>query len=236
MRACPGCGTAMRRQGFARKPVGAVDLDLCLDCQAIWFDAFESAQLTPASVIELFRLIDAQRDRSPHPLATIMRCVACRGRLVLTHDIERTNRIVYYRCPEGHGRFTTFLQFLREKNFVRSLTPVEIERLKATVAQVRCSGCGAPVDIARDADCPYCHAPISILDADAVRRTLDELGEQERRSHQVDPAAAIDAVLEGRRVERRLAAAENGMRWNEEPVDLVHEALAMLTSAMPESR
>jgi DNA-directed RNA polymerase subunit RPC12/RpoP len=225
----------MRRQGFARKPLGAVDLDLCLDCQAIWFDAFESTQLTPGAVIDLFRVIEAQRDRSPHPLAPVMRCVSCRERLVFTHDIELTNRIVYYRCPEGHGRFTTFLQFLREKNFVRSLTPVEVERLRATVTQVRCSSCGAPVDIANDADCPYCHAPISILDADAVRRMLDELDEKEKISHKVDPSAVMDAVLEGRRVERRLAAAESGRTWNDGPVDLVHEALAMLTSAMPES-
>ena len=233
-RACPGCGSAMGRRSFARKPVGTVDLDLCLDCQAIWFDAFESAQLTPGAVIELFRVIEAQRDRSPRPFPAVMRCIACRARLVLTHDIERTNRIVYYRCPEGHGRFTTFLQFLREKNFVRSLTPVEIQRLQATVAQVRCSSCGAPVDIANNAECPYCHAPISILDAEAVRRTLEELDEKEKQSHRIDPAAVLDAVLEGRRAERRIAAAEAGADWSAGPVDLVHEALAMLTSTMPE--
>ncbi|HSN22288.1 MAG TPA: hypothetical protein VLS49_16515, partial [Usitatibacter sp.] len=162
VRGCPGCAAPMRRQTFGRRPLGTLDLDLCFDCQAIWFDAFESPQLTPGAVLQLFREIDAQRTRPPRPLAAVLRCVSCRERLALTHDIQRTNRIVYYRCPEGHGRFTTFLQFLREKDFVRSLTPVEVGRLSAAVAQVRCSSCGAPVDIARDAECPYCHAPISI--------------------------------------------------------------------------
>jgi hypothetical protein len=221
----------MARQAFARKLVGTLDLDLCFDCQALWFDAYESSQLTPGAVIELFRTIEAQRGRAARPLPQTLRCVACRGLLVLTHDIERTNRIVYYRCPEGHGRFTTFLQFLREKDFVRSVTPLEMERLRATVAQVRCSSCGAPVDIARDVECPYCHAPISVLDVDAVQRTLDQLAGEERRRCTPDPAAAIDGLLEGRRAAQRIDAAAKGLPVRE-PVDLVHEALSLLTSAM----
>lgn len=204
----------MKRETFGRKPLGTLDLDLCFDCQAIWFDAFESPQLTPGAVLKLFREIDAQRSRTPRAPGPVLRCVTCRDRLALTHDIQRTNRIVYYRCPEGHGRFTTFLQFLREKDFVRSLTPVEVQRLSAAVGQVRCSSCGAPVDIARDAECPYCHAPISILDVDAVRRTLDELGQEERQSAHVDPGAVLDALLMGR---------------HDEPVDLVHGALSLLS-------
>jgi hypothetical protein len=221
----------MARQAFARKLAGTLDLDLCFDCQAIWFDAYESAQLTPGAVIGLFRTIEAQRARAARPLPEVLRCVACRGKLVLTHDIERTNRIVYYRCPQGDGRFTTFLQFLREKEFVRSVTPVEMQRLRATVAQVRCSSCGAPVDIAKDAECPYCHAPISILDADAVRRTLDQLEADERRRCTPDPAAMIDGLIEGKRAALRIDAAARGMAPRE-PVDLVHEALSLLTSAL----
>ncbi len=205
-----------------------VDLDLCFDCRAIWFDAYESSALAPAAIIEIFKIIAAQDDQPAHPIAAVTHCVTCRVPLQLTYDIERTNRIVYYRCPAGHGRFTTFLQFLREKDFVRSLTPVEVERLRATVKQVRCSSCGAPVDIAGDAQCPYCHAPIAILDADAVRRTLEELDEAQRRRNTVDPHAAIDALLEGQRMQRRLDRLDPGASPGPGPVDLVHEALAML--------
>jgi DNA-directed RNA polymerase subunit RPC12/RpoP len=226
----------MRRQAFAKKPLGTEDLDLCFDCQAIWFDAYESSQLTAGAVLELFRAIDAGRQgRAPRPLPAALRCVGCRATLALTHDIERNNRFVYYRCPAGHGRFTTFLQFLREKDFVRSLTPAEIERLRATVAQVRCSSCGAPVDIASQAECPYCHAPIAILDADAMRRTLAGYAAAEERSHHVDPQAAIDALLAGRRIETRMHAIEGrAAAWPDSPVDLVHEALAMITGTNQE--
>jgi len=228
VRACPGCGAGMRKQSFARKPLGTLDIDLCFDCQAIWFDAFESPQLTPGAVLELFRAIEAQSARAPRPIGAVIHCVTCRVPLQLTHDIQRTNRIVYYRCPAGHGRFTTFLQFLREKDFVRSLTALEVERLSATVTQVRCSSCGAPVDITRDAQCPYCHAPIAILDADAVRRTLAELDAEERQRHTADPAAAIEALLAGQRLGSRWDRADGGGPWGAGPVDLVHEALGLL--------
>ena len=223
----------MRRQAFGRKSAGTVDLDLCFDCKAIWFDAFESPALSAAAVLDLFREIEAQQARPPRPLGEILRCVACRDRLVLTHDIQRTNRIVYYRCPEGHGRLTTFVQFLREKQFIRSLTPAEIERLKVTVQQVRCSSCGGPVDIARDPVCPYCHAPIAILDADAVRKALAEL--QQDRSPEapksaVDPSRILEALTAGERSSPTPFQA--GGLWKPvEAVDLVHDALALLTRA-----
>jgi Zn-finger nucleic acid-binding protein len=220
----------MQRRAFARRPQGHVDLDLCFDCQAIWFDAFESPQLAPGGVIELFRTIESQAQHAARPIASVPRCVTCRAPLALTHDMERGNRFVYYRCGAGHGRFTAFLQFLREKEFVRSLTPAEVERLRATVTQVRCSSCGGPVDITRDAQCPYCRAPIAILDAGAVQRTLAQLDTAEQARSKVDPLAVMDALLEGQRARVRIdqADAPGRGRTVSAPVDLVHEALSML--------
>ena len=118
---------------------------------------------------------------------------------MLTHDVQRSTRISYYRCSMAHGRLTTFFQFLREKQFVRELKAAEIDQLRATVKQVRCSSCGAPVDLARNAACGYCRAPVSILDADAVRKTLSELDAQERGRKLRDPQEVVNALLEGRR-------------------------------------
>jgi hypothetical protein len=221
----------MERRSFERRPYGRVDVDLCFRCHAIWFDAFESAQLTPGAVVELFRAIHAAGLAAPSAAgAQRLECPVCRERLALTHDLQRNTRITYSRCPAGHGRFSTFYQFLREKSFVRELTPGEIERLRATVAQVRCSSCGAPVDLARDMQCAFCRAPISILDANAVSRALQELSAAEARRTTVDPFAAVDAVLAGQRIERRLAAIEGRRGWAPaaESVDLVGAALGFL--------
>lgn len=172
----------MRREAYARRPEGRVDLDICVDCQAIWFDTLESPALAPSGVLALFHLIRERVDRPVPALLGTLRCVRCHERLELTHDVQRTERIVYYRCPEGHGRFTTFLQFLREKRFLRTLTPPEVRKLAATVAQVRCSGCGGPIDLARDARCPYCGAPIAILDVEALHAQLVELENPDREN------------------------------------------------------
>ena len=230
-RSCPGCGAAMQLCEFERKPFGQVALDICFDCQVIWFDQYESAQLTPGAVLDLFRQIHEHEAREEHRLPAGVRCPTCLKPLIYTQDVQRTNRIAYHRCPEGHGRLSTFFQFLREKNFVRSLSPGEIEQLKATVAQVRCSSCGAPVDLARDTACSFCRAAISILDPDAVRRTVEELGEAERNRQRVDPAAAMDALLAGKRFEAKIARIEGrSATHHHDAVDLVNEALHMLMS------
>ena len=72
---------------------------------------------------------------------------------------------------------------------------------------------------------------IAILDADAVKRTLDELSAEERKRRTVDPQAAVDALLAGKRVER-MAGGPAAARydrvvdsWNPGVVDLVAEAL-----------
>ena len=221
----------MRQESYERKPAGHVDLDFCYSCQAIWFDQYESAQLTPGAVMKLFEAIHQRREAEPRALAAVCRCPVCRRALALTHDIQRTNRITYYRCPESHGRLSTFYQFLREKNFIRSLTVGEIDKLKAVVKQVRCTSCGAPVNLERDSQCPFCRAPIAILDADAVQHTLDELSTEEQKRRSVDPHFAIDALLAGKRLEReaggQMAARYERVAdsWNLGVVDLVAEAL-----------
>jgi hypothetical protein len=225
-RACPSCREAMGRQVFDRKTGGGVALDICFACHAIWFDPFESSQLTPGAVLKLFEEIHEKRDATGRPLAETCRCPVCRHALILTYDMERTNRITYYRCPTGHGRLTTFVQFLCEKNFVRSLSPVEIEKLKAVVKQVRCTSCGAPIDLARDAQCSYCHAPIAILDADAVQRTIAELSDQERARRTVNPTVAVDALLAGQRYTR--GSDPTTALSSSQVVDLVGEALDFL--------
>lgn len=224
----------MDKRSFGRQIHGEVVLDLCWDCRAIWFDQHESAQLAPGAVIELFRLIHEHRDQPGRGLAERMACPHCKARLALTHDVQRTNRLVYHRCPAGHGRLTGFVQFLREKQFIRSLSQPEVERLKATVAQVRCTGCGAPVDVARDTACPFCRAPLSVLDATAVQNTLAALSDAERRRTQPDArelAAAFESLLATHRKESADGAwtkAVSPARTAPALVDLVVDGIGRL--------
>lgn len=170
--ACPFCGQGMVRDRLPRKLGGELAIDLCFGCEGLWFDAYESVQLAPEAVVRLFRLIHAHRRPLRQPLAATGYCPRCREGLVPSFDRCRSGRFNYFRCIQDHGRFIAFAQFMIEKGFVRQLSGHEIGELSARIGTVRCTGCGAPVDIRRDTACPHCRAPIAILDADAVREAL----------------------------------------------------------------
>lgn len=183
---CPGCGAGMLTREFERQQAGAVALDFCFPCQVVWFDAFESQQLTPGGILEVFKTLHEERAATRNTLPALLACPRCESRLALTHDLQHTTRFVYFRCEFGHGRLTPFFQFLLEKNFVRPLSGAELSALKAKVRTVQCSNCGAPLDLEHDAACRYCGSPISILDPDAVTATVRELGAAQARLNTVD--------------------------------------------------
>jgi hypothetical protein len=188
----------MQRQAFERQTIGKVALDLCTSCHALWLDRTESAQLAPRGVLSLFQLLHRHRDGERRPLGHRLDCPRCKATLALTQDLGKTGRFSYYRCPNEHGRFTPFFQFLREKHFVRSLDPAELARVRAEVKQVQCSGCGAPVDLERATVCEFCQAPVAILDADAVEKALREWSAEAARRDGERDRARHKAILDHR--------------------------------------
>jgi Zn-finger nucleic acid-binding protein len=169
---CPNCRNEMQSENLERHDHGLARVDLCFACGGLWFDHLVSAQLAPAAVISLFKEIYAHRDDVRQPLSARMNCPHCRGVLALSYDLGKAGRFSYFTCPKGHGRYTPFFQFLREKQFVRSLTPVELQQVRAQVRQIRCSECGAPVDLEHQNQCSFCHAPVSFLDSEAVEKAV----------------------------------------------------------------
>ena len=195
----------------ARRPAGALTVDLCATCQAIWFDTYESLQLTPGGTIDLFRAIHQAHRDVVRPLAAPLSCPRCDTVLAATQDVQRTTRFSYFRCRYGHGRLTPFVQFMLEKNFVRPLAPNELARLAQTATTIRCSSCGAPVDITSGV-CTYCRSPLVILDPDAVQRALVDYDAAERRrvSTALDPDRQGDAIIALARLEQALARSRAG--------------------------
>jgi Zn-finger nucleic acid-binding protein len=228
---CPGCGSAMQVEHFERVPNGEVAVDICYACRAIWFDHMESAQLAAGGVIGLFKKIHVHRDERQHTLPARLPCPRCHAALKLTHDIVKSGRVSYHRCEANHGRLTTFFHFLREKKFVRNLTAKELASIKATLAEVRCSGCGGAVDIQRDVACSYCRAPLSVLDAQAVEKALAELAERQARGS--DPAQVAAALHQALLVEpaRSRKAAVSAINETSLTTDLVLGGIAVLVSS-----
>ncbi len=229
----------MVEESIPREHHGEIVLDICYHCHVIWFDQMESAGLPPAGVLSLFRKLHQHDADTRLPLADRLGCVRCAQPLAMAQDFVRAGRISYYRCPEGHGRLTSFVQFLREKQFIRSLTALELNQLKATVKQVKCSSCGGPIDLSRDSACGYCRAPIAVLDADAVEKAIAKLSAAEAKRGQVDPEklAALQKEDEKRRKAlARMSGMDQGHAgmWKQtadrgiDTVDLVAGGIAIL--------
>jgi hypothetical protein len=151
-----------------------IEINACAPCSLFWFDKWESVRLTPKAVIGLFQFI-GQAGSAPKPLATAFRCPRCTTALGPIHDLQRTTRFTYWRCPRDEGQLITFHQFLRQKNFIRTPSPAELAKLRDTVRQITCSQCGAPVDLATDSACTHCGAAVALIDPDGVAKALHEL-------------------------------------------------------------
>ena len=207
----------MSKHRFPSKAGGEVILDLCFPCQGIWFDEYESLQIAPGGIIELFKLIHAHRDDLRQPLTDALRCPRCDDRLLHGLDVVKPGgRFSYHRCLQGHGRFNTFGQFMIEKGFVRQLTPLEITTLSAKVGIINCSGCGAPVDVRHEVACSHCKAAIAILDPEAVEQALARYQSAEvKRQSPPNLDLLADAILmresqkSAKRRESRLSQIEN---------------------------
>jgi hypothetical protein len=194
--ACPNCRQAMQTQDLEKIDHGTVQVELCFGCAGIWFDHLASLQLAPAAVIELFKEIHEHPDAGRQTAASHLKCPRCSDELALSFDLCKSGRFSYYRCLRGDGRFTPFFQFLREKQFVRSLTAAELERIRSQVRQVTCSQCGAPIDLEHESQCRYCHAPVSLLDPEAVEKAMRMWSDAENRRHLAPtPEALQDALL-----------------------------------------
>jgi hypothetical protein len=186
----------MQDQDFERHDHGTVRVQLCFVCAGLWFDHLASVQLAPGAVIELFKEINSRTPGPRQALAKLMNCPRCGDALALSFDLCKSGRFSYFMCHRGDGRFTPFTQFLREKQFVRTLTAAELQRVRSQVRQLTCSECGAPIDLEHDTQCKYCHAPVSFLDPDAVAKAVQMWSAADHQQHLGPaPEALSDSLL-----------------------------------------
>ena len=192
----------MRSLALGRRPAGEVVVDLCAPCHLLWFDALRERPAHPGRHAGTVRR-DPRRGRCRPPSHSVPA-----GLSALCRAAQRDagpaadDAISYTGVRAAHGRLTPFVQFLREKDFIRPLPPADIARLAAQVKVIRCSGCGAPVDLARDTACSDCGAPIATLDPDALARTVGALEAAAAKRTTID----VDALIDG------LAAAQSRQR------------------------
>lgn len=182
-----------------------INIDVCDACQGFWFDDQEIFLLSPGGTLDLFHHIQEASSAGRHPLGRRLACPRCRATMREAQDQQRNTRFSYSTCPAGHGRFLTFFQFLRAKNFVRTLTAKEVDELKRHVRQVNCTNCGAPIDVGRDAACGFCRTPVSMLDPEQVTKAVALLQKAHAGRQNIDPAWPLAVAAERLRTERLFA-------------------------------
>jgi len=192
---CPNCTGSMEVQLLEAQPtLRGVETYSCASCNLFWFDRTASVELAPKAVLGLFEAIGKASTTARTPLASHFSCPRCQSALAYTHDLQRTTRFTYWRCEMDRGQLITFNQFLREKNFIRTPTPAELERLRAMVKQISCSQCGAPIDLAKDDACPHCGAAIALIDPDGVAKALRDLSAGAALAGTAGATGAVDAA------------------------------------------
>lgn len=216
---CPGCAAQMAPHVLDAHMGGTVTVDVCLACQAFWFDGYESLQLTPGATLRLFRIIGDESSSARTPMPPVTACPRCAMRLVPATDMQRNTRFRYGRCPRGHGRFITFFDFLREKHFVRTLSAQQVAELRAQVQTVNCSNCGAPIDLATTSSCGHCGSPLSMLDMTHADALLAQLRAAAASPVTISPTLPLDLLRARREVERAFAAEERDASWYRDAVD-----------------
>lgn len=220
--------TSLVLEGHYGRPV---PIDYCEACQAFWFDGHESLQLSPASVLRLFRMVGDAGGRARAPLSNLAACPRCHQPLVATHDQQRQSKFEYRRCPEEHGRLITFFNFLREKDFIRPMSAAQLEELRKNLQSVNCSNCGAPIDLATATVCAHCGSPLSILDVGQAEALVARLKGATEPSGTIDPALPLNLERSRREVEAAFAAFHRQPGWYGTASDqgLVNAAIGAFT-------
>ena len=192
---------------------GPMTIDVCTGCRGFWFDAGEQFRLTPAATLQLVRRVQSSRDTPRQRVGTRLVCPCCNLPLSLTYDLIRDDKYRYFRCPEHHGVFMPFFEFLRSQNLVRGLTPPEIDALKKQVVSITCSSCGAPVDLRRQTRCESCGSGLAIVDLDHLGDALRQLDADARAATPVGappPIPPDDIVADWRADQEARRRIESG--------------------------
>ena len=115
---CPGCKTEMTAMTLEARLGGQVPIDLCVTCQAFWFDHFESLKLSPGSTLKLMKFIGEHPSSAKPSLPATMQCPRCATALKLTHDLQGNTPFTYWRCATDDGHFIAIISVLQPGHFI----------------------------------------------------------------------------------------------------------------------
>ena len=211
---CPGCGEATSTIPLTDRNDVDLEVDVCMTCRAFWFDQYENIRLSAGATLKLFDIM-SKAGGADRPVARPLKCPRCHAQLGEAHDLQlRATPFEYWRCPHGHGHFITFLQFLKEKDFIRPLTQAQLAELRRNVQTINCANCGGPIDLAKQTVCPHCASPLTMLDMKQIAEHVKELqNAQTPPSRDEQVKKQFDAAMAMLAAERHLPRPDEPYIW-----------------------
>jgi len=176
--ACGNCGAALHVLRLAGHYGSAVEIDLCAPCHLVWFDVVESARLSGPGLLALIGEMAAAQTLAHQPLRPDLACPRCRAAVRTVHNRTRWGRSLQLECPQRHGAWQSFAQFLAEKGLLRPMSSADRARALQRPAGLLCVNCGGAVG-ARDSECPWCRSVPAVVDVARLARALDPEGATE---------------------------------------------------------
>lgn len=170
--ACGNCREPMRVMRLAGHYASEVELDICEHCDLVWFDGHETARLTGPALVDLIAEMAHAHACAHVPLGRDVRCLRCRGGVVVAFNQSRFGRSSQLQCRARHGAYQSFAQFLQEKGLVREMSKVDRARLLQGGGRLHCVNCGGDVQ-AHDEECTWCRSVPSLFDVARLARALD---------------------------------------------------------------
>jgi hypothetical protein len=210
---CPGCGETTSTVLLKDRSDADMEVDVCKGCRAFWFDQYESIRLTPGATLKLFDIM-SETGGADRALREPMKCPRCHSGLTHAHDLQmKATPFEYWRCPHGDGHFITYLQFLKEKDFIRPLTPAQLAALRQNVQTINCANCGGPIDLAKQTVCPHCGSPLTMLDLKQIAAHVKELEQAQNPSREAQLAKQFDGMMPLLASERHLPPPDEPFVW-----------------------
>jgi hypothetical protein len=173
--ACGNCRQPMQRLAFAGHYGQQVNLDLCRNCDLVWFDDIETAQVSGGpALLELIGAMASSHALPHEMLRPDVRCPRCAGALQTVNNQSRWGHSTQLQCMRRHGAYQSFAQFLEEKGLLRPMSRLDRAKLLRDRGAIECVNCGGAVD-KDDERCRYCQSIPSLLDVARLARALDPL-------------------------------------------------------------
>ena len=174
-RPCSNCGAPLQALRLAGHYGSVVEIDLCGPCHLGWFDVVESARLAGPGLLALIGAMAAAQALPHQPLRPDLACPQCRTVVRTVHNRTRWGRSLQLECPQHHGAWQSFGEFLNEKGLLRPMSSADRARALAASAGLHCVNCGAALGAA-DATCRWCESVPALVDVARLARALDPEG------------------------------------------------------------